>query len=204
MKTTSSFFAVGALAVLVAMTSAPSLFACPPKPQTVSARFTATDTMTGEFFDFGNYLSVVPDADGIVRIRGLVIGDLFTVSVPEFGISNLQLNAKMGINCDLSAADGTGESWGAVEGRLGGQLVMQGFWYGVREKKSDQLWLTHCHLLCVFVAGDLEGVLMKGTETIQTWSKFFETGAYGEAEGVLEFPPSFGLVPHRHHPPKRT
>ncbi len=208
MKTQQSLLAVGAIACLMAFSSAPALFGCQENPRADCVRFTATDVPTGEFFDFGNYMTVVPDADGILRIRGLVMGDWFTLSVPDLGISNLVVKGRMQINANLDTTAGfTGHTWGGFEfystDENGMEVCIgQGFWHGKREKKSETLWETKAQVVGYIFAGPLAGAVIQGTEVIQSWHPLFATGFYGEAQGQLILLDSPASPPSRHCPPK--
>ena len=195
MTAKQSYVALGTAMCLMTLGSTPSLVGSLPDSNSIIVRFSGSDAPTGVFYDWGNFQTAAPDADGIVRIRGVLLADALTVSIPELGVSNLQLQAKMGLNADLKATDGTGECWGTLEASLGSQRVLEGYWYGVRVKKSDQLWVGNCELSCVFCAGDLEGVLLRGTEIHQTWTKFMDTGFAGTSEGTLIIPNSLGITP---------
>jgi hypothetical protein len=208
MKTQQSLLAVGAIACLLALGSAPTLLGCPNDPRADRIHFTATDVPTGEFFDFGNYLTVTPDADGILRIRGVVMGDLFTLTIPELGVSNLAVKGRMQINADLDIAAGfTGHAWGGFEfystDENGNEVcVGQGFWHGEREKKSDVLWENKADIVGYIFAGPLAGMVIQGTEIIQTWHPVFATGYYGTAQGNLILLGSPDSCPPRHCPPR--
>ena len=171
-------------------------------PDGMRVRFTGTEYPTGEVFDPGNTIGLLPDADGIIRPRGVVVGGIQTLKIPKLGTPDLVLHIKADSNFDLDTTTGfngiTWCSWTGYVTDAGGSevLVAQGFAYGFRQKISDAKWLEKAVTVGVFCSGPLDGVVMNATVLVESWDPMMATGYAGKIRGELIVPDSVPLRPH--------
>ena len=200
MKTRQTLLALRIAVGLTALGAVPTLLAGPHETR---IRFTGSEYPTGEVFDPGNTIGLLPDADGILRARGIVVGGCMALRVPELQTPDLVIYTRNWANFNLDSTAGfSGMTWCSWDGYMtdseGNQvLVAQGFAYGFRRKISDTKWLEQATIVGLFCNGPLEGVVMNATDTVESWDPTMATGYMGKVEGVLTVPDSVDLRAHR-------
>lgn len=173
-------------------------------PDGMRVRFTGTEYPTGEVFDPGNMIGLQPDADGIIRARGVVVGGIQTLKLPKLGTPDLVLHIKADSNFNFDTTAGfngiTWCSWTGYVTDAGGNevLVAQGFAYGFRTKVSDTKWLEKAITVGVFCSGPLEGAAMHATVMVESSDPVMAAGYVGKIKGELIVPDSVPLRPHGH------
>jgi hypothetical protein len=196
MKTTS-LHATAMTALLLVFGSLPLL----GNPNPMRLPLVVTDVPTGVVLDYGNLMTVTPDPDGIIRMRGFIIESTVTLTIAPLPVPPIVQTMKVWLNADINPAAGYGgPGWGRFEGYIldaedNPVRVSEGFWFGYRKQVSESLWVTEAKLVGLFTAGPLAGVAVAFDSKIETWHPMFATGYLGTGKGYLLVPDSVELRP---------
>jgi hypothetical protein len=200
MKAHASLARVLTVAGSVTLLGASSLTGCHDRDL---LPFTGADFPTGPMIS--GMPPVVPDAEGILRIRDVpATNSRMTFCIPELGLKSFAVDLDFAWNADIDTLGGFawiawGECRGYITDEAGNrECVFRGYYHSRRRKVSDTLWISEADWLGTFCAGPLEGIGVKASEVAESWHPMMATGYSGKLTGVLSIPESFDLPLTRH------